>query len=458
MAESTAGRLNLTKLTEIGSDGTTALPSRTFGYSRQTQYYEDSVYAPLPSTNCGPSWNVGTGFGCNLWSQSYEGNSYYMTSASNGLGLAQTFSWQNARDNTWGVPPGASLLDPFACDGTSQTTVPACGGPDDQAWSRIVLTQQTRSVLRLSQAGQGGAQTSTPVTGTYSYAYQMAAADSYWGDYFDYDVMDFYNERFMGFGTATVTNPDGSSVVYHYPQTLGVGVFNPNDPIFAGVCTGPGSSPCPASPWWDPANADHGRAIEVDRYDTNGALVQVVTTQYRTLCPSSGVTGDFRGQLVNELDNFNPVALCDIAPSQVDQYRVDGGAQASAPHLSTAYAYDAFGRVTSLTQTSNDGGGTGRSEERREEGGVHLERQRHRDRHVSHGQVPHRLPRLQGRRGLRRQPLPVPVHELRRPGQHPGRERGTHPRQADQVGHLHRLWHLGQRLHPQRPDQRHAHL
>ena len=39
-----------------------------------------------------------------LWSQSYEGNSYYLTSASNGLGLAQTFTWQNARDNAWLVP------------------------------------------------------------------------------------------------------------------------------------------------------------------------------------------------------------------------------------------------------------------------------------------------------------------------------------------------------------------
>jgi RHS repeat-associated protein len=363
-AESTAGRLNLTRLTELGADGTTALPSRSFGYSRQTQYYEDPVYPPLPATNCGPSWNAGQtfGLGCNLWSQSYEGNSYYLSSASNGMGLAQTFSWQNARDNSGpgGVPPGSSLLDPFACNGSNQSISP-CDVADYQAWSRIVLTQQTESVVRQSQAGQGGAQTSTPVTGTYSYAYVMAAADSYWGDMFDYDVLDFYNERFMGFATATVTKPDGSSEVHHYPQTLGVGVFNPNDPIFTGMCTPAPTNPtpCPTSPWWNPANADHGREIELDRLNTDGSLAQVVTTQYQTLCPSSGVTGDMAGQLISELDIGNSVALCDIAPSQVDTYRIDGGSQASAPHLTTSNAYDALGRVTSKSQTSNDGGGPG---------------------------------------------------------------------------------------------------
>jgi RHS repeat-associated protein len=364
-AESTAGRLNLTRLTELGSDGVTALPSRSFGYSRQTQYYEDPVYGPLPANNCGPSWNVGSGRGCNLWSQSYEGNSYYLSSASNGLGLAQTFSWQNARDNSGpppGVPPGYNVLDPFACNGSNQFVHP-CDVADYQAWSRIVLTQQTRSMVRQSQAGQGGVQTSTPVTGTYTYAYVMAAADSYWGDMFDYDVLDFYNERFMGFATATVTNPDGSSEIHRYPQTLGVGVFDPNNAMFAGVCTptptNPNPPPCPASPWWNPANATHGREIELDRYNTDGSLAQVVTTQFRALCPSSGVAGDLVGQLVSALNIENPVALCDVARTQVDRYLVDGGSQASAPHLATSYAYDALGRVISATETSNDGGAPG---------------------------------------------------------------------------------------------------
>jgi hypothetical protein len=134
--------------------------------------------------------------GCNLWSQSYEGNSYYLTSASNGLGLQQSFTWQNARNNTWGVPSG-DLLDPFVCN-SAQSTSP-CDVTDDGFWSRIVLTQRSDTVLRLSQAGQGGAQTSTPVTSTYGIGYRMAPLDSYWGDSFDWDVVDFYNwTRFMG--------------------------------------------------------------------------------------------------------------------------------------------------------------------------------------------------------------------------------------------------------------------
>src|SRR5262249_42105247 len=95
VAQSPAGRLLPAGLSEVGGDGSTALPGRTFGYGQQTQWYEDSVWAPAPSTNCGPSWNNGQTFhqGCNLWSKSYAGNSYYLSSLSNGQGLSQTFSW-----------------------------------------------------------------------------------------------------------------------------------------------------------------------------------------------------------------------------------------------------------------------------------------------------------------------------------------------------------------------------
>jgi RHS repeat-associated protein len=357
-AQSTAGRLNLTRLTEIGADGSTALPARSFSYARQTQYYEDSVYAPAPATNCGPSWNAGQTFsqGCNLWSQSYEGNSYYLSAASNGLGLQQTFSWQLARDNFWGAPSGGDILDPFACDGSAQSATP-CDVADDQSWSRVVLTQRTEGLVRLTQAGQGGGQTSTPVTGTFTYGYRMAQADSYWGDAYDFDVLDFYNERFMGFATATVTRPDGSKEVITYPSTLGVGVFDPNDSRFSGICTS--SSPCNASPWWNPANSQHGQPLEVDTYNPDGSLVQVLKNQYQNVCPPAGVSGDEAGNLVTEMDWGNPVAVCDVAPSQVDQYLVNGGSQTSAPHLTTAFARDAYGRVTSGTVTSSDGGATG---------------------------------------------------------------------------------------------------
>jgi RHS repeat-associated protein len=354
VAQSTAGRLLLTGFTQVGGDGVTALPTRTFGYRRQTQLYEDSVWAPAPATNCGPSWNNGQTFnqGCNLWSQSYEGNSYYMSSASNGLGLSQTFSWQNARNNTDGVPSGQDLLNPFVCN-TMQTTSP-CDVTDDSSWSRIVLTQRADTVLRTSQAGPGGAQTTTPVTSTTTLSYRMAQLDSYWGDVFDWDVLDFYNLRFMGFATATVTNPDGSTTVHQYPSTQGRGVYALGDPMEGTFCNSP--NVCGVSPWWLPANAEHGREIELDQYNQNGSLQQVVKTQYQALCPPAGVAGDKAGNLVSELDPLNPVAVCDITPSQVDRYFVDGGSLSTAPHATTTFAVDSLARVTNATTTGSDGG------------------------------------------------------------------------------------------------------
>ncbi|HEY4027422.1 MAG TPA: RHS repeat-associated core domain-containing protein [Candidatus Dormibacteraeota bacterium] len=351
VAQSTAGRLNLTRMTEIGADGSLALPSRSFSYTRQVQWYEDEFWGPAPATNCGPSWNVGTGQGCNLWSTTYEGNSYYLSTASNGIGLAQSFGWQLARDNSRGVPTGMDVLDPMVCN-AAQSTAP-CDRADAGAWSRVVLTQRSESVLRLSQNGQGGAQTSTPVTGTTTYSYRLAALDNYWGDWFDADVVDFYNGKWMGFKSATVTRPDGSREVHQYPGSLGFGVFDATDPMFASSCTS--TNPCPTSPWWDPNNALHGRETEVDTYNTDGSLLEVVQTQYQSLCPPSGVTGDRSGRLVSELDFTNPVATCDIAPIQVDRFFVNGGSQSSAPHLTTRSTYDAYGRVTSTTETANDG-------------------------------------------------------------------------------------------------------
>jgi hypothetical protein len=101
---STAGYLDLTKLQQVGDDGTTASPATTFSYTSQTEYYEDGSYTPYSTTFCGPSWNTGGNGGtCDLWSQSYAGNSRYLASISNGQGLQQTVSWANARSNTHGV-------------------------------------------------------------------------------------------------------------------------------------------------------------------------------------------------------------------------------------------------------------------------------------------------------------------------------------------------------------------
>jgi hypothetical protein len=151
-AESTAGYLDLTQIKVVGSDGTTALPTRTFGYSTVREYYEDDTYQPNSTSNCGTSdlpsmaWNTGTGTTsstCILWSRSEDGNSRYLSSASNGMGLAQTFAWQNARSNMHGANNGVNS-NPLACNDTSGNPIGTypCDEADDQEWSHAVLTQQ----------------------------------------------------------------------------------------------------------------------------------------------------------------------------------------------------------------------------------------------------------------------------------------------------------------------------
>ena len=77
-----------------------------------------------------------------LWSQSYEGNGYYLSTVDNGMGLQQTYTWANARDNTHGVNGGGgNNADPLYCNGLSaaqQATYP-CNMADDQSWSRVTL-------------------------------------------------------------------------------------------------------------------------------------------------------------------------------------------------------------------------------------------------------------------------------------------------------------------------------
>jgi RHS repeat-associated protein len=49
--ESTPGKLNLTQILTLGSDGSTAMRPNTFSYSQQTQYYEDGLLPPTPSSS-----------------------------------------------------------------------------------------------------------------------------------------------------------------------------------------------------------------------------------------------------------------------------------------------------------------------------------------------------------------------------------------------------------------------
>jgi RHS repeat-associated protein len=373
---STAGYLDLTQVKEVGSDGTTAFPATIFGYTSQTEYYEDGSFTPFRRNFCGPSWNTGgNGGSCDLWSQSYDGNSRYLSSVSNGQGLQETFTWANARSNTHGVNSGigTDIANPLYCN-THQTGYP-CNSADDQAWSRFVVTQHNSSVVQLTQTGQGGQQTSTPVTSTHAYTYQLSyplvaqecldcVAGMYWGNQNDGDYLDYYNGHFMGFAQTGISNPDGSVVVHKYEATEGWGVYDTNQGISCAASSLPPiNTTCHASPWWHLANVGHGLEYEADYYDTNGTtLLKKTTAQYQAVCPPSGVSGTpsdptygtWDGNLVSTLDHNNPVAACDVQQTQKVTTVLDGTSSSTTD--TEAYTYDSLGRQTQTTNTSNSGG------------------------------------------------------------------------------------------------------
>jgi len=128
------------------------------------------------------------------------------------------------------------------------------------------------------EAGQGGQQISTPVTGTTTYNYQVAypllaqecsdcVAGYTWGNQNDNDYLDFYNGKFMGFTQASVGNPDGSVEIHKYYSTEGWGVYDTTQI----TCFENPPNPCHNDPWWDLSNAAHAHEYELDRYATDGA-------------------------------------------------------------------------------------------------------------------------------------------------------------------------------------------
>lgn len=402
LPESTAGKLNLTQIQVLGDDGSTSLPVTNFTYAQQTEYYEDSLVFPRPSTNCGPVWNTGytpNHGACVLWSQSYAGNSYYLQLVTNGLGLAQFFAWFDARNNTHGVnnvdPPYNMPYDPYACTYQQSQSVGntyPCDMADEHAWSRISLGQINNQLERLSQNGQGGAQTQINIirstSFTYTNAYPLSAqecsdcvAGYSWGSSDDNDYLDFYNGRFMGFPQVIVSNPDGSAETHKFYSTEGWGVWSTSQVTV--TCF---PELCHNDPYWDvanqssypgQANALHGHEYELDRYDTNGStLLEQVLTQYTAVCPlpwmangSPAVSGygNWNGNLVSELDLENPVVTCDVQTAQSDDRTYDGSTSSSVPDHTTTYTYETgtrpcatcFGRLTKLTTSSNDGSANG---------------------------------------------------------------------------------------------------
>jgi RHS repeat-associated protein len=398
LQESTAGLLDLRQLAEIGSDSPATVLTENFTYAWQYQYYEDSLGFPNPRTNCGPSWNTGDGAGCVLWSQSYGGNSAYLTSVSNGIGLTESFTWQDNRDNMHGVNPGTSPTDPMYCT-TNQINGGGnafpCDMADDETWSRVSLASQTNGLVRKTQAGQGGTQTSTPINGTTTYKYKdvyplasqecaTCVAGFSWGNQYDLDWADFYNGTFMGYAQVIATFPDGSKAVHNFYSTEGWGGWTANGSNGLTIACPASPDVCHPDPYWDianqttypgQANALHGQEYEVDKYDTNGTtLLEQVKTQYTASCSppiianlspniSTYTNNNWGGNLVSSLDWANPEVACDDQVRQVDDYQYDGATSGTIPDQTTTYTYETgsrpcptcYGRGIKTTTSSNNG-------------------------------------------------------------------------------------------------------
>jgi RHS repeat-associated protein len=352
------------------------MPPLTMSYTAETETYLD-IYSPTPPASgagCGPAWNATL---CKQWSETY--NAYFLTQLDNGRGWSETDTWANAHNNTHGVPSGQTKEDPLVCN--SEMTTAPCYLADDENWSRIVLTKRQASVLCVTASGGGcGSIGSQTLTSTWSYLYTLTDLSAvqcvstsqypyscpvgmYWGDINDGDYLDYYNAVFMGFASATVTDPDGSIHFGEFFTTLGYGLWSTSVigcASYSGVCD--------PSPWTNPNNALHGHLYEELDYSKSWALQRERTTLYAVTCPPTGVAaspnGIYTGQLSAALDQRgNPITDCEITTTQDNVYLADGGSTSTAPHLTTGYTYsrDSAGHLSQVntTPTSNDGGALG---------------------------------------------------------------------------------------------------
>ncbi len=247
-----------------------------------------------------------------------------------------------------------------------------------------MVTSRSDSVQQLTQAGQGGTLTSTPITSNWTYNYYLSSltakecidcvAGMYWGNQNDGDYMDYYNGKFMGFAEADVSNPDGSAEKHFYEATEGWGVYTLNTTLVPSCNSTlpPIQTACQPSPWWDVANAGHGLETEADYYDsdTGHTLLKKITSTYNAVCPPSGVSatpvytgsgssfGPWGSNQVSELDHNNPVAVCDVQKTQqvTTTYDSNGFGSGNSISETDSYTYDIYGMVSQTKRVSSSGG------------------------------------------------------------------------------------------------------
>src|SRR6266567_3889867 len=374
VAESIAGYFDLTQIKELGTGGTELnAPVITIAYSTEHEHYADTARLATPTSNCSPSgWSPKNGSGqCYLWSRTYYAN--YISTLDNGRGWHENISWVEGRNKTHGVNSGLAINNATSCDG-QETSTNICGRADDQNWSRYAV--QSRSAI------------SNGVTSSWSYDYYIRenwpappcsdCNQGYdWGNQNDGDYADYYNGQFLSYSKVVVTAPDSSQQIHRYASSEGWGLA-----LSTISCAGP--NPCHLAPYWDGSNIEAGRDQEEDDYDITGALLSVHQWNYADNCPPPGVshsghsggTGSDPGgtQLSSELDENNPVVVCDPRVTSEDTYQVNGvtginGYQSDSRVVTkhTTYSHDTddqgvsqydYGNTNNTDVSGNDLGGS----------------------------------------------------------------------------------------------------
>ncbi len=391
-SESISGYLILTKIVQEGTNGNTvaspsAPPVVNLSYISRNEHYEDLYRLATPTNNCSPAgWSPKDGNGnCYLWSRTYS--TYFLSTIDNGRGWHENISWVEARNNTQGVDSGA-INDPTTCNG-QETSTNKCGRADDQSWSRIVVKQIDAYTT-----------SSTTPSSTWQYQYYLqqnlpanfpgtACSSCHqgfsWGNQNDADYADYYNGQFMSFYQVEVTQPDGSYQLHTYAGTPGWGLADSSI-----TCYLPAPQTCSVASYFNDTSSSvlaatlSGHEQEEDDYDSSGKLLQVQSWIYAHNCPPTGVANSANSggsssdpggsQLISELDENNPVVVCDPRVTHEDLYLVDGVtdingylSDARVVHKHIDYQHDTddqgvsaydYGNTTNIAISGNDLGST----------------------------------------------------------------------------------------------------
>ncbi|HVB22203.1 MAG TPA: hypothetical protein VNG51_09685, partial [Ktedonobacteraceae bacterium] len=369
--ESYAGYLDLTAIQSLGTSGTVSNdPTVTMQYVSRTQHYEDTYQYAQPEgfTNCGASWIPRDSNGCFLWAADFS--SRYISNLDNGRGWNETIGWTEARNNTHGVNSGSAVDDAFAC---ANNTSGVCNEADDHNWSRIVVSQRTA--------------VSNGVTSTWTYQYYMLdnlstnspgthctnCNQGYtWGNQNDDDFLDYYNGQFRSFHKVIVTLPDNSYQYHYFGSTNGWGVAESSI-----TCYLPPGYSCSVAPYWGSETGTSGKELQEQVYDSQNNYLSLTLWTVDPTCPATvgmhssppGLVGPPNNpgdtQLISELDQNNPVLVCDPRVTQEDDYQIDGVTtnyqDPRVVHTTTTTAYVSgpdYGNISNVGTSGNDSSDT----------------------------------------------------------------------------------------------------